>query len=573
MFEDLTQYDSLILDYSVLREFGGTRYFDDLFRTIISAGMDVYVSKSFKLLHYCMLHQADKKDSLSLASMKTFCSQLLPTKKLHLVQYISAGSFLDSVKDVANAVILTTRNGIFTRRLYENTFDIDIPIWVVTIEGIYMFASIEAMKAELPLPEVSPLASQKKFLDLPVNCSFGDKVRTEEDDIYELSNRLSGGAEGMVFLTDKRNSVAKIYHKNIITPLRWAKLKKLCALGITAQGFCLPQNLLFFKGYPVGYMMPLGKGVPLGNVFDGPDAILGAFPQWTRIDVVNTLISLIEKYIYLHIHNCIAGDIQLKNALINNPSSVFLIDMDSIQIANLPCPVGTEEFTDPNLWGRDFAGFVRTLRDEDYSIAMLVFSVLFCGLHPYATRNGAETLREEILGKNFPYDLDNESNEHIPRGGYEYIWEFLPDRLRQMLYDTFKLGISYETLEWYDAVIEYKEDLLNRRIKNPEAYKVFPKMPYEQVETDITVVDKEVELQRKREEAEKRRSEPRPEYVRPVFNNAPKGAYGGNKPINSVAYFKNASVNEEPSPEPQTPAADSSNDRRGGLFGGLFGKK
>ncbi|MBP5654648.1 MAG: hypothetical protein J6X33_03985 [Clostridiales bacterium] len=573
MFEDLTQYDSLILDYSVMREFGGTRFFDEMTRTVCTAEMDVYVSKTFKLLHYCMLHQADRKDAAAIGSMKTFCAQLLPYKKLHLVQYASTVAFLDSVKDIPNAVILTTKNGIFTRRLYEHTFELDIPIWVLTPEGIYMFSSIEAMKEELPLPEVSPLASQKKFLDLPVNCSFGDKVRTEKDEVYELSNRLSGGAEGMVFLTDKRNSVAKIYHKNIITPLRWAKLKKICQLGITASGFCLPQNLIFFKGYPVGYMMPMGKGVPLGTVFDGPDAILEAFPDWTRIDVVNTLICLLEKYLYLHIHNCIAGDIQLKNALINNSTSVFLIDMDSIQIANLPCPVGTEEFTDPDLWGKDFAGFVRTLHDEDYSIAMLVFSVLFCGLHPYATRNGAETLREEILGRNFPYDMEDRSDEHIPKGGYNYIWAHIPERLKQMLYDTFKLGKSYETIEWYDAVIEYKEDLLNRRIKDPEAYKVFPNMPYDQKETDITVPDKEVEAARRREELEKKRMEPKPEYVRPQFNNAPKGTYSGARNINSVAYFKNSSM-EDPEPEPQ-PAAVHEEDtpRKRGLLGGLFGGK
>ena len=101
--------------------------------------------------------------------------------------------------------------------------------------------------------------------------------------------------------------------------------------------------------------------------------------------------------------------------------------MDSVQIGNLPCPVGTEDFTDPRLWGRDFAGFVRKLKDEDYSIAMLVFSVLFCGLHPYATRNGAETLREEILNRNFPYTLDNSDTDHIPLGGYDHIWEYLPE--------------------------------------------------------------------------------------------------------------------------------------------------
>ena len=49
----------------------------------------------------------------------------------------------------------------------------------------------------------------------------------------------------MVFITDNRRLVAKVYHKGVITPLRWAKLKKLTELGITSTSFCAPQHLLY----------------------------------------------------------------------------------------------------------------------------------------------------------------------------------------------------------------------------------------------------------------------------------------------------------------------------------------
>ena len=163
-------------------------------------------------------------------------------------------------------------------------------------------------------------------------------------------------------------------------------------------------------------------------------------------------------------------------------TSQYLIDMDSVQIGNLPCPVGTEDFTDPALWGKDFSGFVRTLSDEDYSISMLVFSVLFCGLHPYATRNGAETLREEILSHNFPYDLNNADTEHIPLGGYDHIWEYLPEYLRKMsLLDPHVSDISRDELKAkQEAVAELcsKPDVLmdyqatarcGRMTKDPKA--------------------------------------------------------------------------------------------------------
>ena len=280
--------------------------------------------------------------------------------------------------------------------------------------------------------------------------------------------------------------------------------------------------MLYFRNVPVGYTMFIGKGTTLSNVFDGPDAILEQYPDWTRLDVCETLLSLIGKYLYLHMHDVVAGDIQLKNALIESSNSQYLIDMDSVQVGNLPCPVGTEEFTDPKLWGKDFAGFVRTLEDEDYSIAMLVFSVLFCGLHPYATRNGAETLREEIQNKNFPYTLDNSDTEHIPLGGYVHIWEYLPEYLRKMLYRTFKEGKSYEAVCWRDAVQQYMTELENFKYDDAEAYKLFPCEDYKQV--SINVEEYRAKLAEAKENAGKA-PEPKPKFEKKTFNNVPSGRF------------------------------------------------
>ena len=232
--------------------------------------------------------------------------------------------------------------------------------------------------------------------------------------------------------------------------------------------------------------------------------------------------ALIGKYLYLHMHDVIAGDIQLKNALIEDSAHQYLIDMDSVQIENLPCPVGTEDFTDPALWGKDFSGFVRTLKDEDYSIAMLVFSVLFCGLHPYATRNGAETLREEILNKNFPYTLDNSDTEHIPLGGYVHIWEYLPEYLRKMLYRTFKEGKSYEAVCWRDAVQQYMTELETFKYDDAEAYKLFPCEDYKQITIDVEEYRNKLAAQNDRAQ---KAAEPKPKIEKKQFDNVPSGRF------------------------------------------------
>ena len=412
---------------------------------------------------------------------------------------------------------------------------------------------------EYPQPEISKLAQNNTFLDSDSSANIGDVVNSSTGEKFTLDRRLSGGAEGMVFTTDNPKLVAKIYHKGVITPLRWAKLKKLSELGITSPEFCVPQHLLFFHGAPVGYTMPLGKGTTLSNVFDGPDAMIELYPYWTRIDVCDTLLALISKYLYLHMHNVIAGDIQLKNALIYSSTCQYLIDMDSVQVGNLPCPVGTEDFTDPRLWGRDFTGFVRSLRDEDYSIAMLAFSILFCGLHPYATRNGAETLREEILNRNFPYTLDNSDTEHIPLGGYDHIWEYLSERLRIMFYNTFHEGKSYEAVEWKAAVQEYRNDLEKCVFDDPEAYKLFPRENY--IQQSVNISETRARFEQKKALDEKRAA-PKPVVEKKVFANAPSGRYvsssvGGNSAFRPVKFDDSKPEDESSKAPAETPLQPS----------------
>ena len=476
--EFLGKYRSLVVDHSVIQEFGNSSMFPDLLDSVDVFDQDVYVSKAFKLLHYCVLHQADDRNAYVALAMKEFCGVLLPKKKLHSVQTVETCDFINSVKDLPDVAILATPNSVFVKRLLEKKPGFACDIILFTPQGHSVYEGLGGLVSEYEPTPISPLASQNKYLDMPIYCNVGDIVVTGNDRKIELSKRISNGAEGMVFNTNDPRLVAKIYHKGVITPLRWNKLTKMVSMGIKSIGICWPQDLLFYKGVPVGYTMMIGKGKTLGNIFDGPDAMVNNFPNWKRDDIVDTLLDLLEKYIYLHLNNIIAGDIQMKNALLYSSSSIYLIDMDSCQVDNLPCPVGTEDFTDPRLWGKNFSGFLRKLEDEDYSIAMLVFSILFCGLHPYATRKGAETLREEIISMNFPYTLDNSSIEHIPMGGYDHIWEYLPERIRTMLYRVFREGFRYETVEWYDAVLEYKAQLSAHEFEDEEAYKVFPKMDY-----------------------------------------------------------------------------------------------
>ena len=525
MFEGLGKYLSIVLDYSIVLEYSNGVWFEELTNLFEDKGIDCYIDDTFKLLHRCVVQQQDPKDVYVQSSMRSLMQSLMATNTLHVVHTCNTEYFIEQVRDLPECCILTTRNSIFTKRLYERAPTFNGDVAVLTHSGMKIFHSIAEMIEDYPFPSISSLASNNTYIDSDGRASIDDVVLATTGEKFTLVKRLSGGAEGMVFFTDNPKYVAKIYHKGVITPLRWAKLKKLTEIGITSHGFCTPQHLLYFRGVPVGYTMFMGKGHTLGNVFDGPDAMIDSYPDWTRLDVCETLLTLIGKYLYLQMHDIIAGDIQLKNALINTSSDIYLIDMDSVQIGNLPCPVGTEDFTDPRLWGRDFSSFVRTLKDEDYSIAMLVFTVLFCGLHPYATRNGAETLREEILNRNFPYTLDNSDTEHIPLGGYAHIWEYLPENLRTMLYNTFHEGKIYEAVCWRAAVQEYMRDLENFVYDDPEAYKLFPCENIKQATVNVSEVREQLKAKMEsRNSMDERKSEIK-SLEKKTFANAPTGRF------------------------------------------------
>ena len=525
MFEALSKYLSIVLDYSIVLEYSNGVWFDELTNLFEDKGIDCYIDDTFKLLHRCVVQQQDPKDAHIQGAMRSLIQSMMATNTLHVVHTCNTEYFIEQVKNLPECCILTTKTGIFTKRLYERAPEFNGDVALLTPTGIKIFHSIAEMIEDYPLPSISGLAGNNTYIDCDGRASIDDVVISTEGDKFTLVKRLSGGAEGMVFTTDNPKYVAKIYHKGVITPLRWAKLKKLTDLGITSRGFCTPQHLLYFRGVPIGYTMFIGKGTTLSNVFDGPDAMLENFPDWTRLDVCETLLTLIGKYLYLQMHNIVAGDIQLKNALIYSSTEQYLIDMDSVQVGNLPCPVGTEDFTDPRLWGRDFSSFVRRLEDEDYSIAMLVFTVLFCGLHPYATRNGAETLREEILNRNFPYTLDNSDTEHIPLGGYAHIWEYLPENLRTMLYNTFREGKIYEAVCWRAAVQEYMRDLENFVYDDPEAYKLFPCEDIKQASVNVEEVRAQLAAKMEAKKAMEERKTTAAAFEKKSFANAPTGRF------------------------------------------------
>ena len=244
--EVIKNYKALIVDYSFIRKFGGTRVLSEFLDIVTSERIDVYVSKSFKLMHYCVIHQADDKTSAAANSMRDFCTMLLADKLLHSVQVTETSQFLAKMSLVQDVCLVMATNGILLNRLREKKPSYIGDICAISDEGTpALYHSIDDLLGAYPQEPISALASADKYLDVPIYCNVGDTITTGKGEKLELEKRVSSGAEGMVFTTNDPKIVAKIYHKGIITPLRWKKLQTQVNMGINSLGICWPQDLLY----------------------------------------------------------------------------------------------------------------------------------------------------------------------------------------------------------------------------------------------------------------------------------------------------------------------------------------
>ena len=276
------------------------------------------------------------------------------------------------------------------------------------------------------------------------------KVPGEGDDVFvqnqpiRLEKELASGGEGSIYLTNT-SYVAKIYKKDKNTGRRREKIERMLAHQLKYPGICLPEALLTDRnGSFVGYMMPAANGVELQkSVFLQP-LLKKNFPGWKKEDLVKLSITILEKIDYLHQHNVILGDINPANILIEKSDKVFFVDTDSYQIEDLPCPVGTINFTAPEIQRKTFSEFLRTMGNENFAVATLLFMIMMPGKPPFALTGGADQI-ENILNMDFAYPFGLNTNKKTPDGPWRFMWSHLPYKIKEAFYETFRKEGKFST--------------------------------------------------------------------------------------------------------------------------------
>ncbi|WP_229780943.1 protein kinase domain-containing protein [Deinococcus malanensis] len=232
-----------------------------------------------------------------------------------------------------------------------------------------------------------------------------------------LGRELGRGGQGAVYeVAQRKDTVAKIY---LSAPDRQA-VRKLDALARASDPQLLsisawPQTVLKdSSGHTHGFVMPLVNETEyheLHNLYRLASR-RKHFPSADWRFLVHVARNVSRAFAVLHRHGHLMGDVSARNVMVSQQGIVRFIDTDSFQIKvgadTFPCPVGTAEFTPPELQGTRFGALIRTAEHDLFGLALLIFHLLFEGRHPYAgvhDNGSTPSPAEAIAADKFAFSL------------------------------------------------------------------------------------------------------------------------------------------------------------------------
>lgn len=330
--------------------------------------------------------------------------------------------------------------------------------------------------------EIVQIEGKIQVSNVPRAGDYVTAIRNDSKKKFRLLEALGAGGEGTIYKTELNGFVAKIYKPEKITRLRYEKLKLMLTKNIDCEGICFPRATIYNQRNEfVGYLMETASGKDLGKSVFMPMLLKKYFPDWNKIDTVQLCITILRKLKYLHDRNIILGDINPYNILVVSPTEVYFVDTDSYQVEGFICPVGTPLFTPPELQKKTSYG-LRTLGNENFAVATLLFMIMLPGKPPYAKQDG-EGIVENIINGDFAYPFLRLKNGKVPTGQWRYCWSHLTYKIKEAFYQTFRYdGTRHAENErpsvrqWLWLFEGYLESLKSGKMTNwdEESILIFP---------------------------------------------------------------------------------------------------
>lgn len=328
--------------------------------------------------------------------------------------------------------------------------------------------------------EVRLVKDTNELIPVDIIPTTNDVVFDSDGKRIVLGSQLGCGGEGTIFRCDYKGKVVKIYQKNKLTVTRMNKLNLMIQKKPNIRKLCWPEDLIFNeKNQFIGYIMKSAEGYKEFGLtvlkLNSDTVAEKTMKGWDRKALVELCYDLCKTFNELHKNGILMGDVNPRNMLLNtsNPNNhldYVMVDCDSYQIEGYPCPVGTVVFTSPKIYERnnvettnlDFSCFLRTIEDENYSIASLLFHILMLNQSPFAKKNGEENILDAIRKYDFAYILKgNQDNTgaDVPDGPFRMIWNNMPNDIKQGFGDVFKFGNNVEIDWWINKLYKYLKQI------------------------------------------------------------------------------------------------------------------
>ncbi|MDY4573984.1 MAG: CFI-box-CTERM domain-containing protein, partial [Intestinibacter sp.] len=93
-----------------------------------------------------------------------------------------------------------------------------------------------------------------------------------------------------------------------------------------------------------------------------------------------------------------------------------------------------------------FPDFLRTMGNENFAVATLMFMIMLPGKPPYSQQGGEDPV-SNIIKMDFSYPFGESSNKKTPEGPWRYIWSHLTYDLKEAFYHTFRKEGKYSLEE------------------------------------------------------------------------------------------------------------------------------
>ena len=352
----------------------------------------------------------------------------------------------------------------------------------------------------------SPVAISMKD-DNPYKLN-GIKLKTTNRTIIKLDSCLGSGTYGSVYTVEKRpDIVAKVFFAERLKRRVQEKIELMVSsqIGLTNKHITWPLEALYdadnnFVGYTMNNIAKKSNSCLSLTDLIKDNEFTKKLKKTELIDMAVAILRTIDR---LHRENVVLGYVDINNFIIKKESldigkfdRFYIGSSESFQVDRFPCrklPKYKSAFP-PEFNEARVKNYYLEYSWDYFATFILLYQMFFRKTCPYfsnfiTTKNPIELTKE---GK-FPLSLNaKETNKNV-KPEVAHIWSHLPSYIKKMFINSGKKGEAnyypgnrYNEKDWIEALLRYKEDIVNGILKSvDDEYNV----AYPETEIDYNLVN------------------------------------------------------------------------------------